>query len=89
MKKILSDLFTGIDNQTYDLGRVMWAASLFSFLVMALGHVFWSHQLDYISCSAGITAINAGSAGSLAMKRKTEPQPQPRNDNANTNSSPQ
>lgn len=86
MGKITKDWFTGIDGQTFDLGRALWAsASCMPILaagVQVAGSIisFWReiplhlwHAEDWATWSAGISAILAGGAGALALKKGTEP----------------
>lgn len=68
MLKILHDMFTGIDNQTYDLGRFLWALATICFLIKAQLSPF--NPLEY---SGALCAILASGAGAIAIKSKTEP----------------
>jgi hypothetical protein len=70
---ILKTLFTGKDNTSYDLGRVLWA-----FLTIALvGHeaaaIYHGQPFNPITFATASAAMLAGGAGALSMKRKTEP----------------
>lgn len=85
MKKLFNDIFTGIDNQTYDLGRILWAASVVVFLLMSIGHMILSHIFSYVECAGGISAILASGAGSLAIKSKTEPKKEDKQNAINSN----
>lgn len=68
--KILHDMFTGVDNQTYDLGRVLIALttlSYFSLSYMALPH------FNPLEWSGGAMAILTGGGIFLKVKETTEP----------------
>ena len=86
IKKILKDWFTGVDGETYDLGRGMWAtvvtAPLLAGATQTVGAFvsiwksiplqLWSAQ-DWATWCAGLSGLLVAGAGSLYMKRGTEP----------------
>lgn len=72
MKKLVVDLFTGIDNATWDLGRVLLAVGC---CVMAGGGVMTIIRgaLDFVAFGGGFGGLLIGGGGLLALKRQTEP----------------
>lgn len=86
MKKLLKDWFTGIDGETYDLGRALWAAAGSTPLFVGLGQVagtvtslfhavplpLWGAN-DWLQWSGGMSALLAAGAGALSLKKGTEP----------------
>ena len=87
MRKFLRDSFTGIDGETYDLGRVLWALAGFAPIMIALVQVtgallsllrpgvplpLWTAE-DWVAWSGGVSALLVAGAGALHMKRSTEP----------------
>lgn len=66
--------FTGIDNSTLDIGRILWAAGVLAFFAMSI-HSSWHGQVfDPISWGTGFGAVMAAGGAALWMKRATEPQ---------------
>lgn len=73
MKEFFTKLFSGADNATVDLGRILWAKMSFvycgaSVYAIAQGQAF---SPEMWGIGAG-TVLAAGGAG-LALKAKTEP----------------
>ncbi len=75
----LVQLFSGKDNNTLDLGRVLWGAGVVVFFILSL-HFYWHGQsFDPIAWSTGFGTVLAAGAGALLMKRTTEPEPNQNN----------
>ena len=70
---ILQTLFTGKDNTSYDLGRVLWAFLTVAMVGQEAFAVYRGHPFDPITFSSASAAMLAGGAGALSLKRKTEP----------------
>jgi len=70
---MLKHLFTGIDNTTWDLGRVLWAKISFVFCVISGWHTYHTGTFDPQAWAIGASAILAGGGGAIALKSKTEP----------------
>jgi len=68
--KFLHDAFTGIDNQTYDLGRILLAFSLFAYLVLSFLTISRFNPLDF---AGGVGAILTTGGILLKLKETTEP----------------
>ena len=74
MGTLFRHLFTGIDNKTFDLGRVLWAAMTFAFMVISSHAYALSHAVfDPLTWSAGAAAILAAGATAQKVKESTEP----------------
>lgn len=74
MIKFLKHIFTGIDNQTWDLGRILWAKISVVYCAISAGQVWAGHTFDPQSWAIGAGTILAAGGGSLLLKAKTEPQ---------------
>ena len=74
MKDFLRQLFSGKDNKTPDLGRLLWAVSVLSFIGYAGIHVVHNHTFDPQAYGLGIGAALAGGGIGLGQKAKTEPE---------------
>jgi len=70
---ILKTLFTGKDNTSYDLGRVLWAFLTVALVVQEAVAVYRGQPFDPITFSTASAAMLAGGAGALSLKAKTEP----------------
>ena len=74
MRTFLKHLFTGVDNSTYDLGKVLWAQLALGFLGISGWFYGAGHgNFDPIAWAGGAAAILAGGAGSIKLKQSTEP----------------
>jgi len=67
-------MFTGVDNQTFDLGRLLWAKISIVYCAISGWHTYHTGTFDPQQWAIGASAILAGGGGSLALKAKTEPQ---------------
>ena len=73
LKQLILDTFTGKDNKTIDVGRVLWASSVLSFLGMGFYGIYKGQAMDYIAFGTGAAALLAAGGAALGMKAKTEP----------------
>jgi len=74
MRKLFRDIFTGIDNHTFDNGRVLCFASFFVFFTLAIINSVQGHSWGAMDFAGGDAAIAVGFGINLRLKRKTEPQ---------------
>ena len=74
MKKFLIQVLTGIDNETFDIGRVLWALGALTFLGLAIYAVAIKGQaFDAMTYGAGLGTVLAAGGAALGMKATTEP----------------
>lgn len=73
MNKFFNDILTGIDNQTFDIGRVGMAVILMFFLLFEAIEVITTHSFNEFEFAGSAIAILTGGSGALALKSKTEP----------------
>ncbi|QDH50433.1 hypothetical protein [Caulobacter phage KcrB] len=73
MKHVFA-MFTGKDNATVDLGRVLWAKMSLVYCAATFFALWKGHQLTFTDWAAGAGVILAGGGGALALKAKTEPE---------------
>lgn len=71
---ILRDLFSGKDNYSLDIGRILWAVGVVVFLGMSIVDLFVESKFDYISFGAGFAAVLAAGGAALKLKESAEPQ---------------
>jgi uncharacterized MAPEG superfamily protein len=72
--KILNDTFTGKDNETIDVARVLWVLSMFVYLGLSIADVCMTHDFEYQQFSIGVAAILAGGGIGVSIKKTTEPE---------------
>jgi len=70
----LKQMFTGKDNKTLDLGRVLWAKAVVAFLGLAFYGVYKGNPVDYIAFGTGLAAVLAAGGAAIGLKAKTEPE---------------
>lgn len=75
MSKFLRDLFTGRDNKTWDLGRVMWALGVLAYFSQTLYSIYKDMPIDHMNWATGFGAIMAAGGAMLLMKKGDEPAP--------------
>jgi len=73
--QLIKQSFTGADNKSIDIGRVLWAMSVVSFLTMGFYGIWKGQVMDYLAFGTGVAGILAGGGAALGMKAKTEPKP--------------
>lgn len=74
MTKLLRDCFTGVDGQTWDIGRILWAKGVVVFLWLATYTVVCQKKpFDLTSFGVGLGAVLAAGGAALGMKARTEP----------------
>ena len=73
MLKALKHMFTGVDNETWDIGRILWAKMSFVYCLVSGYHAVVHGNFDPQNWAIGASAILAGGGGGLALKSKTEP----------------
>lgn len=75
MSKFLRDLFTGKDNKTWDLGRVMWAKGVIVYFAMTFYSLYKAIPIDPLNWATGFGAILAAGGAAIMLKRNDEPAP--------------
>ena len=73
--KMLRHTFTGVDNETIDIGRVLWALGTLVFFALSVHFVWKGGLFDPIAWGTGFCAILGGGGLGLKLKENTEPKP--------------
>lgn len=73
MKKFFKDLFTGKDNRTYDIGRVLWFQSIQAFMGISIYAIYKGGTFDPVLWGAGLAALLGGGGAAIGLKSTTEP----------------
>lgn len=71
--KFVKDLFTGRDNKTYDIGRVLWFGSAVAFVGLTAYAIHQGGIFDPIAWGTGMAAIIGAGGVALGFKASTEP----------------
>lgn len=74
MKVVLKKLFTGKDNSTYDIGRVLWAVGVLVYLGLSIFAVIQGQQWHPMEFGSGLAGVLAGGGIGIAVKGNTEPE---------------
>jgi hypothetical protein len=77
LKDMLRNTFTGKDNQTLDLGRLLWAKGVFVYFGLTVYDLYNNGKFDAMDWATGLGIVLAAGGAALAMKAKTEPEQPP------------
>lgn len=72
MNKLMNDVFTEKDNQTYDIVRILYFFACVVLFLCQVYRVLVGHDYSFIDFGGTYSAITAAAAGALALKRKTQ-----------------
>jgi hypothetical protein len=72
-KKIVKNILTGRDNETFDIARVMWGFSVLVFLGITVASFIRGDSWHPYETAQGIAWILFGGGASVAVKGNTEP----------------
>jgi len=73
MNQFFKHIFTGKDNQTYDIGRVLWAIGVIAFICFAGYEAIQKGIFDAMGYGTGFGAVLAGGGVGIGTKIKGEP----------------
>lgn len=73
LKDMLRNTFTGKDNQTLDLGRLLWAKGVFVYFALTVYDLYNNGKFDAMDWATGLGIVLAAGGAALAMKANTEP----------------
>jgi len=71
--KFVKDLLTGIDGESYDIGRVLWALACLVGFGLEIHGVYANTPFDLQQYGIGVGALLGSGALSLKLKSTTEP----------------
>jgi hypothetical protein len=72
----IKDLSTGIDGESYDVGRVLLVVGALAFIGLSVYAVGKTGSFDPLNWGGGYGGLLAGGGAGLGMKSKTEPGPE-------------
>jgi hypothetical protein len=73
IRQHLLNMFSGKDNQTLDLGRIIWFKGAAVFSGLAIWHVYKTSTFDFVAFATGFGAILGAGGAALWAKKDTEP----------------
>ncbi|MEN6623547.1 MAG: amino acid ABC transporter substrate-binding protein [Smithella sp.] len=71
--KIFNQMFTGKDNRTIDIGRVLWAQISVGYMFLSGYSVYNGNDFDAVAWGTGAAAILGAGGAALGLKSNTEP----------------
>ena len=74
MMDMLRKSFTGKDNETLDIGRVLWAKMSLVFCGASIYAIYSGQAFDPSMWGVGAGALLAAGGAGIAAKAKTEPE---------------
>ena len=71
--KFVKECFTEADNETWDIGRVLWVMGTLTYIIVS-AHAGWLHpdHWDMQSFGVGLGAVLAAGGGMIWMKGKEQ-----------------
>ncbi len=73
IRKIINDIMTGADNESFDNGRVVCLLSFIVYFILAFCNLHAGHPWTAMDFSGGTTAMAVGFGVNLRLKKSTEP----------------
>ena len=73
LKNFIKDCLTGIDGESYDIGRVMWAIAFLVGIALEVFSVYSGRTFDLQQYGIGVGALLLAGGGALKLKSDTEP----------------
>lgn len=73
MKKLIKDILTGIDGESYDNVRVYMLLGVLTYVGCTVWHLYDENVFEFVNFGTGLAAILAGGGAGIGLKAKTEP----------------
>lgn len=73
LQKVIKDILTGIDNKTYDNGRLLCLLSYLIYFMLAIMSFWSSNPWGALDFAGGISAMSVGFGVHLKLKEGSEP----------------
>lgn len=74
IQRFVKDCLTGIDGESFDIGRVLWALAFMIGMVLEIYSTIEGKQFDLQAFGIGVGALLLAGGGALKIKSSTEPQ---------------
>lgn len=66
-------MFTGRDNQTIDIGRVIWFEAVQAYVAISIYSIYKGGVFDAVTWGAGLAALLGAGGAALGFKANVEP----------------
>lgn len=74
MKHLVKQLFTGKDNATWDIGRLLWFECVQAFICIVIYYIYkGAGTIDIVSLGVGLGIVLGAGGASLGLKGNVEP----------------
>jgi hypothetical protein len=73
-KKMFTDMLTGADNTTFDIGRLSWMVSILVILIAAIWEVVHTNSLPFRDIAESLGIVSGAHGASIWAKKDAEPQ---------------
>jgi hypothetical protein len=74
MINFFRQMFTGKDNRTIDIGRILWFESIQAFIGLTIYHIYNHGVFDPVTWGGGLAALLAAGGAALGLKGGVEPE---------------
>jgi hypothetical protein len=74
IKDVFIHSFTGKDNKTFDIARILWALGCLCFLGCTFYALYKGQTWDAVAFGTGFGALLAGGGAAIGMKKGSEPE---------------
>jgi len=73
MNKLINHLVTGIDGETYAIGRILWIIAFFVFIGLSIYTVLVTGLFNYMDFGLAVAAILGGGGLGVKVTETSEP----------------
>ena len=73
MNDVFTQLVTGKDNKTHDLGRWTWMLGFFAVICIATYEVIQAHSVSLTELAEALGIVSGAGGASVIMKQNSEP----------------
>lgn len=80
MSRLVQHMFTGKDNKTWDIGRVLWFGFSVIFAGLTVVALCKGHQFDPQAFGIGAASLLGGGGAGVGLKANAEPPSSPEPD---------
>lgn len=78
ISRVIKDWFTGIDGESYDVGKALWVLASVQFCILAGWAIVVNKQpFNALEYGGGLGLVLAAGGAAISLKAKTEPEGPP------------
>lgn len=83
IKELTFNAFTGADNRTLDIGRILWTIGTFFYFGLSVYDISMGGKFVPMDWATGLGIVLAAGGAALGMKANSEPKAVPQKQNKN------